>query len=119
MKLRLTVLLALVAAVVTTLTIAPTAPAAPPPMATAPSTLPITGNVVGGGTFTGTLSNLHFVDQNGVLAVAGNLTGTLTNAAGQVIGTIAAPGIPITLPIGGAQASGSCKILHMTLGPLN
>ena len=112
---------ALAVAAFAALTTAPSASAAPPPRATAPSTLPITGTAVDvvGTTFTGTLSNLQFVNQNGVLAVAGNLTGTLTNAAGTVIGTIAAPGVQVTLPITGAQAVGSCEILDLTLGPLD
>jgi len=80
----------------------------------------VTGSVAGGGTFTGTLSNIQFVNQNGVLKVAGDLSGTLRNAAGDLIGTI--PGanpVPITLPIGGAAATGSCTILDLTLGPLH
>jgi hypothetical protein len=107
---------ALVAAGVAALTVAPSAAAAPPPRATAPSTLPITGTAVGGGTFTGTLSNLQFVNLNGVLAVTGQLTGTLTNAAGTVLGTVDRQ---ITLPIGGAQVGGTCQILDLTLGPLD
>jgi len=100
-------------------TIAPAASAAPPPKLTAPSTLNVTGTIdqVTGGTFTGTLSNLQFVNQNGALAVAGNLTGTLTNAAGAVLGTVT--NVPITLPIGAAQAGNTCQILDLTLGPLD
>ena len=61
----------------------------PPPIdATAPSTLNVTGVIdqVTGGTFTGTVSNLQFVNQNGNLAVTGLLTGTLKNAVGTVLG---------------------------------
>jgi hypothetical protein len=101
---------------VTALTISPAASAAPP-TATAPSTLPIVGNAVGGGTFTGTLSNLQFVNQAGNLVVTGLLSGTLRNAAGTVLGTV--NNLPITLPIGGAQAGGTCTILELTLGPLD
>jgi hypothetical protein len=116
----LAVLAALTLAAVAALTAAPAASAATPPVATVPATLPITGTITDatGGTFTGTLSNIHFVNQNGVLAVAGTLTGTLTTALGQVL-TLPAAGVPITLPIGDAQASGSCQILDLTLGPLD
>jgi hypothetical protein len=98
---------------------ATTASSAPSPSpVTAPSTLPITGSIPSlGGTFTGTLSNLHFVNQNGVLAVQGLLTGTLTNALGTVIGTVT--NVPITLPISAPAANGSCTILNLTLGPLD
>jgi len=110
---------ALVAASVAALTVAPAASAAPPLDATAPSTLPLTGTTATGGTFTGTLSNLQFVNQQGNLAVVGNLTGTLTNALGQVLGTV--NNLPITLPIGGVAngPAGSCEILDLTLGPLD
>src|SRR4051812_21076757 len=112
-------LLTAMLSVAVALTIAPSASSAPP-AATAPSTLPLTGDVAGGGAFTGTLSNLHLVNQNGVLGLAGNLTGTLTNAAGGVIGRITgANAVPIVLPIGGAAATGSCTILDLTLGPLH
>ena len=118
LKLGLVTALATLCAVVA-VTIAPVASAAPPPTLTAPSTLPVTGVIdqATGGTFTGTLSNLQFVNQNGALAVAGNLTGTLTNAAGTVLGSVT--NVPVTLPVGGAQAGGSCQILDLTLGPLD
>ena len=87
---------------------------------TAPSSLDLTGtgtSALGGGTFTGTLTNLHFVNLNGVLGLAGNLTGTLTNSVGTVLGTVT--NLPITLPLAGAQAGGTCTILDLTLGPLH
>jgi len=100
-------------------TIAPAASAAPPINATAPSTLNVTGVIdqVTGGTFTGTVSNLQFVNQNGNLAVTGLLTGTLKNAVGTVLGTVT--NVPVTLPVGGAQAGNSCQILDLVLGPLD
>ena len=119
MRKQLAVLAALTAVCVSVLAIAPVASAAPP-TASAPSTLPLAGTTATGGAFTGTLSNLHFVNQNGVLGLAGNLTGTLTDAAGNVIGTITgANAVPITLPIGGAAPTGSCTILDLVLGPLH
>jgi hypothetical protein len=108
---------ALVLAAFAALTVAPSASAAARPVATMPSSLPMTGTLATGGTFTGTLSNLRFVSQNGALAVAGNLTGTLTNAVGTVLGTVT--NVPVTIPISAAQASGSCQILDLTLGPLD
>jgi hypothetical protein len=104
-------------AAVGVLAVSPVASAAPP-TASAPSSLPITGTIAnGGGTFTGTLSNLHFVNTKGVLGVAGNLTGTLTDALGNTIGSVTNQAI--TLPVGGAAATGGCSILDLTLGPLH
>jgi len=116
MRKHLAVLAVFGMAAIGVLAVSPVASAATPP-ATAPSSLPMAGTVAGGGTFAGTLTNLHFVNTNGVLGVAGNLTGTLTNAAGTTIGTVT--DVPITLPVGGAAATGTCSILHLTLGPLD
>ncbi|HEY5660268.1 MAG TPA: hypothetical protein VIR59_05750 [Gaiellaceae bacterium] len=57
------------------------------------------------------------MNQNGVLALVGNLTGTLTSAGGTVLGSVT--NLPITLPLSGAAATGSCTILDLTLGPLH
>ena len=116
MRKHLAVLAVFGIAAIGVLAVSPVASAAPP-KATAPSSLPIAGTVANGGTFTGTLSNLHFVNTNGVLGVAGTLTGTLKDALGNTIGTI--DPTAITLPVGGAAAAGSCSILHLTLGPLD
>jgi hypothetical protein len=90
---------------------------AAPPRATAPSSLNLTGTTTSGDNFAGTLTNLHFVNTNGALGLAGNLTGTLTDALGNTLGTVT--NLPITLPVGGAAASGTCSILDLTLGPLH
>jgi len=66
---------------------------------------------VGGGTFTGTLSNIHFATQQGALTLVGNLTGTLTDSLGNVIGTVTDQ--QITLPVGAATATGGCSILDL------
>lgn len=115
MKRRLAALatIASAAAVLTALMIAPGATAAPP-TATLGN---LTGTAATGGTFTGTLSNVQFVNQNGVVTLVGNLTGTLTNAAGTVLGT--ATNLPISVPVTGAAGSGGCTILDLTLGPLH
>ncbi len=113
---RLGVFFALVAtmSVVTVLTIAPAAPAAAP-KATISNT--INAATPGGGTLTGTLSNLRFVNRNGNLDLTGNLTATLRNAAGTVIGSVT--NLPIDLPLIGSQPAPSCRILDLTLGPLH
>jgi hypothetical protein len=116
MKRHLAVLAVVGAVAIGVLAVSPVASAAPP-SATAPTSLNMAGTIAGGGTFAGTLTNLHFVNTNGVLGLAGNLTGTLTNALGNTIGTVT--NMPITLPVGGAAANGTCTILDLTLGPLH
>lgn len=117
MRKHLAVLAVFGMAAVGVLAVSPVASAARP-TASAPTSLPITGTIAnGGGTFTGTLTDLHFVNTNGVLGVAGNLTGTLTDAANNVIGQVTNQAV--TLPVGGAAATGSCSILDLTLGPLH
>jgi len=66
------------------------------------------------GTFSGALTVTRFASQNGQLVAVGTLSGTLTNALGQVIGTITDS--PVTVPL---QATGTCTILHLVLGPLD
>lgn len=116
MRKQLAVLAVLGIAAIGVLTVSPVASAAPP-SATAPTSLDLTGTTSSGATFAGTLTNLHFVNQNGVLGVAGDLTGTLTDALGNTIGSVT--GLPITLPVAGSASSGSCTILDLTLGPLH
>ncbi|MET8836691.1 hypothetical protein ABZV78_22610 [Micromonospora sp. NPDC004540] len=91
------------------------APAAAP-AASAVST-PVTGSftdALGGvGNFTGTFTPTRFVNQNGQLAAVGTLAGTLTNSAGTSLGAISQQ---ITVPV---QASATCDILNLDLGPLD
>jgi hypothetical protein len=98
----------------TVLTLAPAAPAAPP---TATITNQINATTSTGLTLTGTLSNLHFVNQAGQLVLQGVLNGTVTNAAGDVLATLT--NVPVTIPVIGAAATGTCTILDLTLGPLH
>lgn len=116
MKKQLALLTVVATAAIGILVVSPVASAAAP-TASAPSSLNMTGTVAGGGTFAGTLTNLHFVNANGVLALAGDLTGTLTDALGNVLGSVS--NVPITLPVSSPAASGGCTILDLTLGPLH
>lgn len=104
---------ALVVALATFVAVAPTAAAAP----TGGTLGNLTGTTATGGTFTGSLTNVHFVNLNGVVTLVGDLTGTLTNAAGTVIGSVTNQ--PISVPVTGAAGSGGCTILDLTLGPLH
>jgi hypothetical protein len=64
-------------------------------------------------TFTGTYTLNRVTTQSGALAAVGTVTGTVTNAAGTVLQTV---NQVVTTPL---QATGSCQILHLTLGPLD
>lgn len=113
MKLRLPVL-AIALAVMAFVAMTPTAFAA----TNAPTqsvTATLTGTTASGATFTGTLTNVVFSNVNGVLTLTGNLTGTLTDAAGNVIGTVTNQLISVAI----TAAQGTCQILHLTLGPLD
>jgi hypothetical protein len=111
---RLRLLMA-VAMLGTVLALPVSASAAPP---AASYQLPITGTVVGGGTFNGTLDITRFAVQNGQLTALGTISGTLTDAANvahQV--TDFAVALPVNL-LDPATAA-SCDILNLVLGPLH
>jgi len=117
MKLRLTslvLLLALFGAFV----VAPMSANAQPPTAAAVA-IPVTGtfpDTLGGtGTFAGTFTLQRFISQGGVLSAVGTLSGTATDSAGTVIGTIT--NLPLTIPLTATTAT--CAILHLELGPLD
>src|SRR5919204_3547034 len=118
MKVRPT-LAALVATLAAVVVIAPAAPARTQAQPTASSTsalsAPVTGTITDaiGGTVTGVLSITGFAVQNGQLVAVGTLTATLTDLAGNVIGTVTQT---VTIPV---AATGSCPILHLELGPLD
>ena len=65
------------------------------------------------GTFTGQLAINEFKVIDGQLTALGTLTGRITSTTGTLLGTIATP---LAVPVTG---SGSCTILHLTLGPLD
>jgi len=77
------------------------------------SAVPVTGTTRDGGTVTGTLDINRFAAQGGQLVAIGTLTATITDAAGNVIGTVTQN---VTLPV---TASGTCQVLHLELGPLD
>ena len=114
MKLRL-ILLTLVVALTGSLVFAAAGTAAPPAAtATNTTSVPIVGTLPGGGTFNGTFNLQQITTQNGQLAAVGTLSGTLTDALGNVIGTVS--NVLTTLPL---QVSGTCQILHLDLGPVD
>ena len=110
-------------------------------------TLPITGSVTGGGSFTGTVTINRFAVQNNALVAIGFVRGTIMNAAGMAMDTgltsvtfpVSLASMPVTtasamgtgeklMPAvytgsaGGGwmkvQATQSCGVLHLELGAL-
>ena len=83
--------------------------------------IPVTGTLDDGGTFAGTLDVQRFRARDGALQAIGALTGTLTDADGNVLGSVDA--VPVTLPVAAtpvaALAAQTCPILHLDLGPLD
>src|SRR5918911_2600173 len=77
------------------------------------SNIPVTATGANGVTFRGTFDVQRFVVSNGKLALTGLLNGTLTKADGT---TAAVTNELVTLPL---AANGTCKILHLELGPLD
>ena len=90
------------------------APGAPP---SSTLSVPITGtatNALGQTVnFAGTFTLQRFTVVNGQLSAVGTLTGTLTNT---VTGATQTVNQTVTLPV---SPSGTCQILHLTLGPLD
>ena len=77
----------------------------------------VTGTTASGGVFNGVLkvTSVAANSVTGALTATGNLSGTITDSAGQVVGTVTNQVVNIPL----ASVSGSCTILTLTLGPLD
>jgi len=66
------------------------------------------------GIFQGTLTTTGFQVINGVLSAVGNLTGNVVDSAGNVLATVTNQAV--TSPL---QATATCTILNLVLGPLH
>jgi hypothetical protein len=78
--------------------------------------IPVAGTTSTGGTFRGVLDLINFRVIDGQLVAVGELTGTLRNAAGNVIGTVTDLRLRLPVTFG---AITSCDILRLRLGPLD
>jgi hypothetical protein len=81
-----------------------------------PLTVPVTGAITGGGAFNGTFTLLRFANANNTLVAVGRVAGTVTNAAGAVVGSVVQT---VSIPVDPAAVTASCEILHLVLGPLD
>jgi hypothetical protein len=104
--------LLLAAAMLGTLMLVPATASAAKPSTTGLST-PISGTIAGVSSFVGTFDITRVAAQGGQLVAVGDLTGTLTNLGTGATQTVSQA---ITLPL---SLSGTCDILHLTLGPLD
>jgi hypothetical protein len=75
--------------------------------------------------FAGTFSLQRFANNNGQVVAIGTIAGTVTDLAGNVVGSsLQTVAIPVTATTGAASAAAtqvaavSCSILHLDLGPL-
>jgi len=95
---------------------ATTASAAPPavPATSTYRAVPLSGTLDNGSLFVGTFNLQNFAAQNGQLVAVGTVTGFITDATGST--SRAVDPTAATLPV---QATGTCAILHLTLGPLD
>jgi hypothetical protein len=89
------------------------APAAAPAVAGVNIPINVTNTL---GSFLGNFNVTRFAVQNGQLVAIGTLTGTVTDALGNTVGTV---NQALTLPVLGTAATGSCQILDLVLGPLD
>src|SRR5436190_1692707 len=116
MRLKLGLLCTIV--VVLAGTAATVTPAAAAPVGTAALNVPVTGtatNALGQTVnFVGQFSLQSFNYANGQVSAIGQLTGTLTNTVTGAVQTVdQLVSIPLT------AATGTCQILHLTLGPID
>jgi hypothetical protein len=122
MRVRKTGIAAVVAILVTAMVALFTSPASAAPAPAAPAipalSTPITGTFTdaagGTGTAAGTFTPTGFVADGTTLLANGVADVTLTDSAGQAVGTESRA---VTVPVGVAAAS--CEILDLVLGPLD
>jgi hypothetical protein len=89
--------------------------------------VPVGGAAATGEKFAGTFNLQRFANDNGQLVAIGTIAGTVTDLAGNVVGSsLQTVSIPVTASGGGAPtatgiqaAAVSCAILHLDLGPLH
>jgi hypothetical protein len=102
-----------------TATSAAAAPAPAPSAAVSAARATLDGTinqtVPGMGTFTGTFTPTRFARSGGQTTVTGRVQGRLTSLAGATT-TVAQT---VSTSVTAAQATGSCTILDLTLGPLH
>jgi hypothetical protein len=106
-----------VVALVAALAVAAVAATAASAETTAPvAVVPISGTTADGGSFTGTMTVTDVAMQDGQAVALGTVSGTLTDANGNVAGTVV--DAPAAAPIQQQQA-GTCTLLSLSIGPFD
>jgi hypothetical protein len=99
------------------------APGAPAKPAARSVVATVTGTAADGTTFAGTFERARTFGWDHRLAIAGTITGTLTSAAGETLGTVTQQVWTYVVAAQGerqlAARSATCGILNLTLGPLD
>jgi len=74
----------------------------------------------GTGIVSGTFAPSRFVARNGQLLATGRLTSTLTDSAGNQVGTATRTvTVPVQVPASSVDSFAPCEILNLVLGPLD
>jgi hypothetical protein len=108
------VLVALAVATLAGLVTAPAGEASSTVRPDAFKSVPVTGTILGGGSFQGVLDVQRFAAQGNELVATGVLAGTLTDPLGV---TKQVTNRAVTFRV--LQIRGTCRILHLVLGPLD
>jgi hypothetical protein len=80
------------------------------------ATQSITGTTSDGGTFAGTMQVDDFVVRDGAVWAVGTISGSLTNADGQTVGSVS--NAPFAAPAQAAQQTG-CTLFAFSIGPID
>jgi len=90
--------------------------------------MPVVGTTAAGDAFAGTFTLQRFATDSGKVVAVGTISGSVTNAAGQVVATgLRTVSLPVAISQAPAPAAAaaptaaavSCGILHLDLGPLS
>jgi hypothetical protein len=98
----------------TVMVTAPVPASAAPPPQSGSLTTSIMQVIAGVGTFAGTLTVNSFTLVNGAVNAVGTVTGTLTDAAGNVLASVTNQ--PVSIPI--TSFTGTCGILNLHTGAI-
>jgi hypothetical protein len=77
--------------------------------------IPVTGTWGSGGTFSGVLSVTNFIQTRNGLKAVGPVAGTFKDSGGATTDTL----LPTSVKVPVTDASATCQILHLVLGPVN
>jgi hypothetical protein len=83
----------------------------------ATATQAVTGSTSDGGTFAGTMQVQEFVVRDGVVYAVGTISGTVTNADGQAVGSVT--DAPLVAPAQVTPQQTGCSLFSFSIGPID